>query len=214
MIFVTVGAQMPFDRLVRAVDAWASIGSRERVLAQIGRGEYRPKHLEYVAFLDPPAFRETLAKAHAVVAHAGMGTIITALELRKPILVMPRRGDLGETRNDHQLATARRLHALGLVEVALNEAELCSRLDEFVRQPQRRNSNFCVCGQAAPGCAYRSTACRMRPHPGEACPHLLTTLRKFVLGSGLAERAWPANNLSKATWNAAGYDFGNRSGLQ
>jgi len=115
-----------------------------------------------------------------------MGTIITALELDKPILVMPRRGDLGETRNDHQLATARRLHALGLIEVALDEAELRSRLDEFVRQPQRRDSNFCVRGEAASGCAYRSAACCARLHPGDACPHLLASLRAFIVTGSMA----------------------------
>ena len=41
-----------------------------------------------------------------VIAHDEMGSIITALEMGKPIVVMPRRAELGEHRNDHQVAAA------------------------------------------------------------------------------------------------------------
>ncbi len=131
MIFVTVGAQMSFDRMVRAVDDWAGRHGRRDVFAQIGPTDWRPSHIEHTRFLDPPEFRRRLAEASAVVAHAGMGSIITALELGKPILVMPRRGDLHETRNDHQVATAERFRALGCVAVALDEREMAERLDQL-----------------------------------------------------------------------------------
>lgn len=128
MIFVTVGAQMAFDRMVRAVDEWAQAAGRSDVFAQIGPTDYTPKHIEYVDFLEPPQFAERARAARVIVAHAGMGSIITALTLGKPILVMPRRGDLRETRNDHQLATAKRLGELGKVAVAMDEGELVERL--------------------------------------------------------------------------------------
>ena len=53
-----------------------------------------------------------------------MGSIITALELGKRIIVMPRRADLGEHRSDHQVATAKRFAEQGRIEVAFNEREL------------------------------------------------------------------------------------------
>jgi len=115
LIFVTVGAQMPFDRLIEWVDDWAVAGDRGDVCAQIGPSTYAPRRLRILPFLEPPTFRRTMAEAHCVVAHAGMGTILTALELGKPILVVPRHGDLGETRNDHQVATLARFEADGLV---------------------------------------------------------------------------------------------------
>ncbi len=179
MIFLTVGAQMPFDRLVRAVDAWAARGGNGGVFAQIGRGGYRPAHLRYVELLDPRAFRAALAGATAVISHAGMGTIINALELGKPILVMPRRGDLAETRNDHQLATAQRFRELTLVEVALDEAELPSRLDQLGRWPRPALNGTCICGQALGRCPHATAACAT-PRPGTACPHLLASLRDFA----------------------------------
>lgn len=131
MIFVTVGAQMPFDRLVRTVDAWAGARGRADVFAQIGPTDRRPDHIEHARFLDPPIFRARVAAASAVVAHAGMGSILTALELGKPIVVMPRRGDLRETRNDHQVATARRLEEMGRVRAAFDENQLTDLLDRI-----------------------------------------------------------------------------------
>lgn len=135
-IFVTVGAQMSFDRMVRAVDAWAAERGRSDVFAQIGPTDYRPAHIEWVEFIEPDEFRQRVAAADVLVAHAGMGSILTALEAGKPILVMPRRGDLRETRNDHQVATAERFREMGKVAVAMDEHELPARLDELDALPR------------------------------------------------------------------------------
>ena len=68
-----------------------------------------------------------------------MGTILSALVLGKPLLVMPRRGDLKETRNDHQVATASALSERGVLEFAQTEDELCEKLDQInqLDQPDR-----------------------------------------------------------------------------
>ena len=132
MIFVTVGHQMPFDRLIRAVDAWAETQRREDVFAQIGTTDYEPGHLTWAPTIPPEEFRSRVSEADAVVSHAGMGTILTSLELGTPILVMPRQGKLLETRNDHQVATAERLKATGRVHVAMDEEELRVALEGLV----------------------------------------------------------------------------------
>jgi len=131
MIFVTVGTQVHFDRLVRAVDEWAQSRARDDVFAQVGPSNYVAKHIKTKQFISPEEFRKTVESASVVVAHAGMGSIITALELGKHIIVMPRRAALGEQRNDHQLATAKRFAAQGRVVVASNEQELVEKLDQL-----------------------------------------------------------------------------------
>ena len=60
-----------------------------------------------------------------------MGSILSALKLGKPILVMPRFGYLGETRNEHQVATVERLAPMGLIEVAKDEHALAERLADL-----------------------------------------------------------------------------------
>ncbi len=131
MIFVTVGTELPFDRLIRTIDRWALDQQREDVFAQIGSGAWTPQAIAYAEFLEPPAFMERFTSASLIIAHAGMGTILSALEHGKPILIMPRRASLGEQRNEHQLATARRMQHLGHVEVALDEDALWERLQRL-----------------------------------------------------------------------------------
>jgi UDP-N-acetylglucosamine transferase subunit ALG13 len=63
-----------------------------------------------------------------------MGTIINALSLGKPLLVMPRRAHLGEQRNDHQWATVRALAARPGLLIASDETELPSCLDRLVSE--------------------------------------------------------------------------------
>jgi UDP-N-acetylglucosamine transferase subunit ALG13 len=130
MIFVTVGSQTPFDRLVRTVDEWACKCGRSDIFAQTGRSDWIPHHIAWTRFLNPEDFRRKISEASAIVAHAGAGIIINALEFEKPILIMPRRANLGETRNDHQIATARQFRKMDLVDVAMDELELISKLDQ------------------------------------------------------------------------------------
>lgn len=129
MIFATVGSQAPFDRLIRAVDEWARTRNRTDVVAQIAAGTYIPKHIRFIDFVNPSQFRELTQDANVLVAHAGMGSIITALEFGKPIVVMPRRAFFLETRNDHQVAAAEYFGSKGRIVVAQDEHELPERLD-------------------------------------------------------------------------------------
>ncbi len=129
MIFVTVGTDLPFNRLVRVVDQWAQSTSCNEVFAQIGDTDWQPAHIAWCNFLQPPEFTRRFAEAEVVVAHAGMGTILSALQWEKPILVMPRRASFGEQRNEHQLATAHHLSELDKINVAMDEIELRAMLD-------------------------------------------------------------------------------------
>ncbi|WP_158265133.1 glycosyltransferase [Blastopirellula marina] len=132
MIFVTVGNLDPFDRLIQAVDHWVSQqDSPVEVLAQIGTGSFRPAHCQFVDFLSPAAYREAFDQSKLVISHAGMGSIITALEKHKPMIIMPKRATLGEQRNEHQLATATRFRRSPLIQVAEDEKELLERLSGF-----------------------------------------------------------------------------------
>lgn len=131
MIFLTVGTDQPFDRMVKIVDAWVAEKARTDFYAQIGAGGWEPKTIPFSNFLPPPDFQKRFTEARIIIAHAGMGTILSALHHGKPILVMPKLASLGEHRNEHQLATARRMLSLGNVNVAFDEAELREKLDQL-----------------------------------------------------------------------------------
>lgn len=139
MIFVTVGNMDPFDRLIKAMDEWAGRQATSlEILAQIGTGSYRPTNLQYVDFLKPSEYREAFERAEFIVSHAGTGSIITALENDKPMVIMPKRASLGEQRNEHQLATATRFKPSTLIQVAYDVDELYAILDEAVFNTEKK----------------------------------------------------------------------------
>ncbi len=124
MIFVTVGTQLPFDRLLQAMDDWAEINPDHHVIAQTGVSNLQTSRIETRPFVNASEFKTLVKQADVLVAHAGMGSILTAVELGKPVIIMPRRAGLGEHRNDHQLATAERLGHLENLQVVENAREL------------------------------------------------------------------------------------------
>jgi UDP-N-acetylglucosamine transferase subunit ALG13 len=131
MIFITVGTDQPFDRMVKTIDAWAAERGRTDLFAQIGAGAWQPHNIPFACFLSPPDFKKRFLQASVIIGHAGMGTILTALDYGKPILVMPKKASLGEQRNEHQLATARHMMGLGNVTVAFDEDDLREKLDHL-----------------------------------------------------------------------------------
>jgi len=113
LIFVTVGSQLPFDRLVAAVNTWArEAGCQTDVFAQTGETTAPPDSIPWTAELSPEAFKQKVDEADVVVGHAGTGTIMASLCAGKPVVVLARRVGLGETRNDHQVATVDRFREL------------------------------------------------------------------------------------------------------
>ncbi len=131
MIFVTVGGQGPFDRMVKEIDAWAAQPGTPPVFAQVGEGAATFPHLECVAMLGPAEFRQRVEAADLIVAHAGMGTILLARELSKPLVIMSRLARHGEQRNDHQVATAERFAGVEGIWVAEDGAALRGYLDRW-----------------------------------------------------------------------------------
>lgn len=168
MIFATVGTQLPFDRLLLALDTWAALHRHVPVIAQTGRSSRTYAHLQTCAHLDQSAFAATLAAARVVVAHAGMGTILTALDLGKPLILMPRRVALGEHRNDHQQDTAAEMARLPAVTVVETSEALCVALNRAIAAP------------AAPGAPGVAAA----PRP------LIEAVRSFIW-TGQAPEARP-----------------------
>jgi UDP-N-acetylglucosamine transferase subunit ALG13 len=128
-LFVTVGSMLPFDRLVQAVDAWAAGRSDCEVFAQIGEGARQPLHIASAAMLDPATYRERMQWADLIVSHVGMGTVIAAAELGKPLLLMPREVALREVTSAHQQASARWLAGRPGIEVVADEAGLVAALE-------------------------------------------------------------------------------------
>lgn len=121
----------PFDRLVRSVDEWAA-GGKARVLIQYGTSA-APSRAEGRDLIPVDELGELLRAASVVVCHGGPGTIASAREAGKVPLVVPRRPELGEHVDEHQVLFVSRLSAEGRVLAA--EEGLQAALDAALADP-------------------------------------------------------------------------------
>lgn len=129
MILVTVGMQLGFDRLIAAMDRLAPSLDMP-VIAQTGKGTYRPQNMEERERISPGEFEQLVRQSRLIVSHAGIGTVLTAQRFTKPIVLFPRRLEHGEHRNDHQVATVRNLEGRSSVLIALDEDDLARKIEE------------------------------------------------------------------------------------
>lgn len=108
MIFATVGTQLPFPRLIGALDEIARTTGLH-IVAQTGDPACSATSLETHVKLSPALFEALFSRAEVIVAHAGIGSIISAQRHQKPIILFPRLASLGEHRNEHQIATVKQV---------------------------------------------------------------------------------------------------------
>jgi UDP-N-acetylglucosamine transferase subunit ALG13 len=81
----------------------------ENIIMQAGAAQYKPKHCEYFDFAGYNKMQELNRQARIIVSHAGVGSILTALELNKPMILVPRLKKYDEAYDDHQLEIAEML---------------------------------------------------------------------------------------------------------
>ncbi len=164
MIFVTVGSQLPFDRLIAPVAAWARARDRHDIFFQHCGTSVDLTGFEHTAMLTPDEATRMFDRASVVVSHVGMGTILGCLERGLPMVMLPRTAAQRETRNDHQIASARRFLDRDGVFIAWDESQLEAHLDSAIARVMSRATNT-------------ECATRISTH---ASPRLLTAVRDFV----------------------------------
>jgi len=103
LLFATVGATLPFDRLVDMVAHAKREGViPERVMIQTGVGGASPPGLEVVESLGFDQVQALLRDASIVVCHGGTGSLITALREGCHVIAVPRLSSRAEHYDDHQ----------------------------------------------------------------------------------------------------------------
>jgi UDP-N-acetylglucosamine--N-acetylmuramyl-(pentapeptide) pyrophosphoryl-undecaprenol N-acetylglucosamine transferase len=140
LVFATVGATLPFDRLVRSVAELKRRGDiTEDVLVQTGVGGLKPPDVRTVETLPFEEVQQVLDEADIVICHGGTGSLVTALRRGCRVIVMPRQAALKEHYDDHQAEITQAFAARGLVTIANTVDELAEALK--------------TCRAAAPVCA-------------------------------------------------------------
>jgi UDP-N-acetylglucosamine transferase subunit ALG13 len=134
LVFVTVGTDHHrFERLMDWIDTWGEHNPTARLVVQHGNARAVDR-AESIAFLKPERFRELLRTANAVVCPGGPGGIMETRAAGLRPIVVPRRGDLGEHVDNHQLAFSRFLAGRDLVTLAEEAPELFDALDRVVER--------------------------------------------------------------------------------
>ena len=140
-IFVTVGTA-PFPRLVEKMDE-ISKTLEEQVIMQVGKTNYKPKNAEYFNFVEQyEKIRELNKKAKVVISHAGVGSIMTALEEGAPLILVPRLKKYGEHNDDHQSEIAKMLKEQKLAEVAYEIEDVPYILSSFNDKTPQKNQEI------------------------------------------------------------------------
>ena len=147
MIFVVLGTQkFQLNRLLQKLDEYVEQGMlTDEIYAQIGNSTYKPRHYAYKDFMDKKEFDATIAKADLVIAHSGVGTIITAIHAKKPVVVFPRLAKYKEHVDDHQLDIARAFEMKKYVLCCYENDDLLEKInkcknfqfDEYVSQQKQ-----------------------------------------------------------------------------
>lgn len=141
LMFATVGATLPFPRLVEAVLALKASGALpERVILQIGDdpAPYAPPPgVEIVRSLDFDRVQAILRDAELVVCHGGTGSLITALRAGCRTAAMPRRFALREHYDNHQEEITAAFADRGLIEAVVESDQLAGAIERLRARPPR-----------------------------------------------------------------------------
>lgn len=129
LVFATVGATLPFPRLVNYVLAARHDGLLPgRLILQVGDGVALPDGDNVHHGLSFHQVQDILARADVVICHAGTGSLITALRQGCHVIAIPRRFDLGEHYDEHQSEIAGMFAERGLLQSVRGEKEFRAAL--------------------------------------------------------------------------------------
>lgn len=135
MIFVTVGnSHYGFPRLVEKMDALAP-SLPMPVFIQLGWSTGKPVHAEWSAFLTYDQMMDRMSRAKLVVGHASAGPILHSRRLGIPLIAVPRRPELREHLDAHQVETGESVAGMAGIEVVWDVENLGSRIAAILADP-------------------------------------------------------------------------------
>jgi len=136
MIFVTIGSALePFSRLLDAMDEMAPrLG--EEVVMQCGRRSYPGKNTRCFGYITFGQLQQFVRECGGLIGHGSTGPVLMAYRYQKPLIMVPRRHEFGETADAHPLEAARFVErrASRMTEVIHDVADL----EAAVRRAQQK----------------------------------------------------------------------------
>lgn len=143
MIFITVGSQLTFDRLLKAVDKEIEAGNiKDQVIVQSGKTKFKSKNMKIIKFLELDEFDKYIKDADLIISHGGVGSIIDALKYNKTVIATPRLKKYKEALNDHQIQIIENFGIEGYIIPLLDLTELNLAIEKVKTfKPKKFKSN-------------------------------------------------------------------------
>lgn len=146
MIFVTLGTQdKEFTRLLKAIEKEVKKGNiKEEIVIQAGFTKYNSKNMRIFDLVSPEEFDKYMKDATLIITHGGVGSIITALKYKKPIIATPRLSKYKEHNNDHQIEIIKEFSEKGYIIPLYDFSKLNKALEEaqtFIPNKYKSNNN-------------------------------------------------------------------------
>lgn len=131
-LFVPLGTQkFPFGRLITALNELVDRGvyKEDEIVMQSSLYPVEPR-FNHVGLISYDEFNDYLHKAEVVITHSGVNSIISCMQLKKPLIIVPRLYKYGEHVDNHQVEIAKLMEQKYDVLVLEDMSELEKKIEE------------------------------------------------------------------------------------
>lgn len=125
-LFVPLGTQkFPFGRIIKALNELVEEGryNKNEIVMQSALYPIKPVFTHFF-LISNEDFNRYMLEAEVIVTHSGVNSIISCMELRKPLVICPRIHEYGEHVDNHQMEIAQLMHDKYDVITCINMEEL------------------------------------------------------------------------------------------
>lgn len=144
MILILLGTSIyEFNRLLNEVQRCIDNGViNQEIIVQAGGTKFTSEQMKIFDLIAEDELEELMKKSDVIITHGGVGSIVSAVKLRKKVIAVPRLQKYGEVANDHQIQIidnfAKEGFIIGIHDVSELE-EALKQVNEF--EPKVLESN-------------------------------------------------------------------------
>lgn len=148
MILVLLGTQdKPFTRLLKELDKLIEEKIiTDKVIVQAGLTKYESKNMEIFDLKPVDELMKLQSMADIIITHGGVGSILSAVKMKKKVIAVPRLQEYGEHTNNHQIQIVNEFFKTGYILKADNPCdlkEIMKNLGAFkLKEYKSNNKNF------------------------------------------------------------------------
>ena len=131
MILVSLGThERPFYRLLKEIEKLISEGKIKDVIIQTGYTPYKVKGAKCFDFIQFEKMQKLIKNCDFLITHGGVGSITDALNYGKATIIVPRRKELNEHSDNHQLQITKEMEKTGKIIPVYNIDDLENAIEK------------------------------------------------------------------------------------